>query len=484
LIIVLICGLGTPLAATHIIGGNFEVTHIAGNSYQVKLTIFKDCNPGTAILADMNVFVYDAVTYSQQNSITMKVPEGDTLTLGDRCYTPPSLCVEEYTFLDTISLTGNPNGYIISAQTCCRNYIIDNINNPGNTGMTWTIEVPDPSMINNSPKLGPYPQEGFLCLNVLRTMDLSAKDPDGDSLFYRLVNPYASSPSGNTTPPPYSPVSWKPGYSANNAISGNPSLEINNTTGLLKCNASQLGVYVFAYSVSEYRNGMKIGETRRDMQLQVLPNCNINFKPEFVLPEQTSYSLSATDEICLPVVVVDSNSTDSIYLTSYYTTDSDKLLLEEPSTLKRIGTGEISGQICYRANCVDVGSTDNVQLHLRAHSYNCKLADTARKTITIALDPLPADIESLFPNIFTPNSDGANDYFNLTDPEAIPCIEGMQIRIFNRWGRMVYENYGQSFKWDGTFEAQDVAEGVYFFTVEGTYSDKSFFFKNFLTLMR
>ena len=469
--------------ATHIIGGNFQVTALGGNAFEVKLTIFKDCNPGTASLNSISVFIYDAVSYNQMGQVRIPTPEGDTLQLGDQCYSPPSLCVEEYTFVDTISLAGNSNGYILSAQTCCRNHIIDNIVDPGNTGMTWSIEVADPALQNNSPDLGPYPKEGFLCLNVMRYMDLSADDIDGDSLYYKLVTPYTSPQSGTVTPPPFSPVSWKPGYSTTNAVPGSPALEIDPVSGKLRCNAAQLGVYVFAYSVSEYRDGVKIGETRRDMQLQVLPDCQVNHQPEFILPEQTAFTLSATEEVCFPVLVVDSNLTDSIVLTSYFTTDAEQLQ-NEPSRLSKIGKGEVTGEVCYVASCVDVGAARYVNLHLMAFSYNCEFADTAYRQISVNLNSLPEDTEGLFPNIFTPNGDGVNDYFTITKPETLPCLEAIEIRIFNRWGSQVYHNKGTTFGWDGTFEGADVSEGVYFFTIEGSYSQKSFFFKNFLTLMR
>lgn len=469
--------------ATHIIGGNFQVAALGGNSFEVKLTIFKDCNPGTASLNSINIFIYDAVSYNEMGQVRIPTPEGDTLQLGDKCYSPPSLCVEEYTFVDTISLSDNPNGYILSAQTCCRNHIIDNIVDPGNTGMTWSIEVADPSLQNNSPNLGPYPREGFLCLNVVRYMDLSAKDEDGDSLYYQLVTPFTSPQSGSTSPPPFSPISWKTGYSTSNAIPGNPPLEINPTTGMLRCNASQLGVYVFAYSVSEYRNGVKIGESRRDMQLQVLPDCQINYLPEFVLPEQIEYTLSATEEMCFPVLVTDSNATDSIWLRSSFTTDGDALE-EEPNTLRKSGIGEISGKVCYTASCVDVHTASYVDVQLMAFSFNCQLADTIRKTVSIRLEALPKDTKGLFPNVFTPNGDGVNDYFRITKPETLPCLEDMEIRIFNRWGMMVYHNSGSQFGWDGTYDGADVSEGVYFFTVEGKYAQQSFFYKNFLTLFR
>lgn len=482
LLILLFSILGLSAHATHIIGGNFEISPLGGNQFLVQLTIFRDCSPSTAILGNMDIRVFDAVTYTPLQNFNSQVPAGNELMLGDKCYSPPDLCVEEYTYLDTISLPNNPNGYIISSQICCRNYIIDNIVNPGSTGMTWSIKIPDPALQNSSPSLGAYPSEGFLCLNELRYMDLKATDPDGDSLYYELVTPYTS-PSTGTTPPPYTSVNWKPGYSTLNAIPGNPPLEINPSTGMLRCRASQIGVYVFAYSVSEYRNNVKIGEARRDMQLQVLPNCGTNYKPYFLKPTDSIVTLSATEDMCAPVVVIDSNSTDSIILTSYFTTNA-KELAQAPNYIYKIAKGSTTGEICYTANCADVGNASWIDLHIEAYSYNCAIADTVKKKVRINLEVLPPDTDGLFPNVFTPNGDGINDYFTITRNDVIPCINDMEIRIFNRWGTQVYYHLGKTFSWDGTFEESEVSEGVYFFIISGKYSDKKFTYKNFLTLIR
>jgi len=69
------------------------------------------------------------------------------------------------------------------------------------------------------------------------------------------------------------------------------------------------------------------------------------------------------------------------------------------------------------------------------------------------------------PNIFTPNGDGVNDVF-----KALPNdYSGMfTIRIFNRWGNLVFESNDPDFEWDGTNQTskQPVPEGTYFYVAE------------------
>ncbi len=68
------------------------------------------------------------------------------------------------------------------------------------------------------------------------------------------------------------------------------------------------------------------------------------------------------------------------------------------------------------------------------------------------------------PNTFTPNGDGANDLFTPFLPYRF--IESIDIKIFNRWGGLVYETNDPEINWDGTSiqSGQPLSEGVYYFT--------------------
>lgn len=75
-----------------------------------------------------------------------------------------------------------------------------------------------------------------------------------------------------------------------------------------------------------------------------------------------------------------------------------------------------------------------------------------------------------FPNVFTPNSDGKNDFFQA---DSINSVYQFDFRIFNRWGLIVYETDDPFFQWDGTDQNNNgnCAEGVYFY--EGIVSEYS-----------
>ena len=84
--------------------------------------------------------------------------------------------------------------------------------------------------------------------------------------------------------------------------------------------------------------------------------------------------------------------------------------------------------------------------------------------------------EALFiPNAFSPNGDGYNDLFEI---KGIGRYQNASLKIFNRWGNLVYEasNYGagtgKSGFWDGTANRgfltgnRQVATGTYFYTLD------------------
>ncbi len=66
------------------------------------------------------------------------------------------------------------------------------------------------------------------------------------------------------------------------------------------------------------------------------------------------------------------------------------------------------------------------------------------------------------PNTFTPDGDEFNNHF-----EARMWLEPAEweLRIYNRWGEMVYETFDYQSKWDGTYNNRMVPPGMYTYTL-------------------
>lgn len=70
------------------------------------------------------------------------------------------------------------------------------------------------------------------------------------------------------------------------------------------------------------------------------------------------------------------------------------------------------------------------------------------------------------PNAFTPNGDGQNDFFTPILPYYF--VDHIDIKIYNRWGNLVYQTSDPDISWDGTDfrSGEPVPEGVYHYICE------------------
>jgi gliding motility-associated-like protein len=80
-------------------------------------------------------------------------------------------------------------------------------------------------------------------------------------------------------------------------------------------------------------------------------------------------------------------------------------------------------------------------------------------------------IKTIFiPNAFTPNADHNNDVFNVKlGKDAI----GMNMTIFDRWGKMLFESNRIAEGWDGTYKGKDADMGTYQYVIKVRYRDQS-----------
>ena len=66
------------------------------------------------------------------------------------------------------------------------------------------------------------------------------------------------------------------------------------------------------------------------------------------------------------------------------------------------------------------------------------------------------------PNTFTPNQDGTNDLWIIVNlQEYIKA----NVKVFNRWGNLVYDNYGIYTPWDGKKNGKDLPVATYYYVI-------------------
>ena len=103
-------------------------------------------------------------------------------------------------------------------------------------------------------------------------------------------------------------------------------------------------------------------------------------------------------------------------------------------------------------------------------------------TVTVRVFEFQCGFPLVFvPNAFTPNNDGANDVLYVRGQ----FIETFYLKVYDRWGELVFETRQKSLGWDGTFNGVELDPGVYVYHLDMTCIDgNSSFEKGNITLIR
>ncbi len=280
-------------SATHIVGGELGLKHISGNAYDLNMTLYFDAINGNPEALDEIVTLH---IFRKRDDTFIRSYEVPLVSREFVDYTNPDCGIGDLVtrkIFYTRRVVLNPEtysdseGYYVVWERCCRNNIISNIIDPGGAGQTFYMEFPPlirsgNRFFNSTPELFP-PLSDYACVNQPFYFDFGGTDADGDSLVYYLSVPINGNSSRNDPAPnqpisaPYPKVFWENGYGLNTMINGNPPLNIDKT-GIVRVTPSETGLFVFAVTCDEYRNGIKIGTVVRDFQMLVI-DCKLSTPP-------------------------------------------------------------------------------------------------------------------------------------------------------------------------------------------------------------
>ncbi len=293
--------------ADHLKGGwirySYEGAANGSITYTVSLYQYSDCSEPEKVDPIMYLGIFDALNNAQISVLGIRLSDSSQEiknNFGPCFQNPPTICyiVSEYT--TQITVPANSSGYILTAQRCCRIGGIANVPASNDYGISYTVTIPGGANSNdNSPVFG-FRDTAAICYNSNFSINLGAKDFDGDSLRYSLCSgltggsrnlPVVTSPQA----PPYSTVPYSGVYSG--AFPLGLTASIDPSTGVFSGVApSQIGTYVVAVCVDEYRNGTYIGHTRKEIHLDV-ENCRLggaNLKPSYITCD--GYDFAFADE--------------------------------------------------------------------------------------------------------------------------------------------------------------------------------------------
>ena len=283
--------------ASHIIGGDiyYSLSHYNQDSslvtYDIEFILYRDtAGLDFDLLAEFGVYVKQDDDPWESYQVINNVPLGEVLNisaLDDPCKDEilSQLIIESGVYNFQITLETGPFMYMVAHQRCCRNFSINNILNPGETGAVYDIIITPEAMkrTNNSPVFREYPPI-FVCLGFDFDFDHRAIDQEGDSLVYKLCTPFISGtnpgnpppiccdcvkPDPRTCTPNFDEVIYTNGFTKENPVGGDPQIRINPRTGHISGVPNILGSFVVGVCVDEYREGVLIGSYRRDFEFNV-----------------------------------------------------------------------------------------------------------------------------------------------------------------------------------------------------------------------
>ena len=104
---------------------------------------------------------------------------------------------------------------------------------------------------------------------------------------------------------------------------------------------------------------------------------------------------------------------------------------------------------------------NNKWSNIKGDSFDGKWVDDT--TFIIEVQGIP-DVN----NVFSPNGDGVNDYFEFGEYG----IASITVDIYNRWGQLVFTWETNDDNWDGTgLNGEALPEGVYYYVLKASGED-------------
>lgn len=303
--------------ATHAVGTDLTYTCLGNNQYRFEVQFFRDCDgisaPTTAV-----VNISSASCGFSTNLTLQRV--GPAVEISALCPSQigNSTCnggnlpgIQQYTYQATYTLPQQCSDWRIGFSECCRNNAITNLSNPGNYELYVEARLNNTNgLCDNSPFFTSLPVP-YVCAGDQFFYNHGAVDVDGDSLVYTMINPLDD--AGVNVP-------YASGRSVTNPMATVSGFSFNSQTGQMSATPSGTQQAVVTVRVDEYRNGVLIGSTMRDIQFVVI-NCPANNLPqasgvngsqdyfiEVCAGAQTCFNINTTDADASQTVTISWNN--------------------------------------------------------------------------------------------------------------------------------------------------------------------------------
>lgn len=262
------------------------------NQYNVIVTFYRECGGG-AIAAPTSI------SLSYRSASCGLGPFNVTLNQSAGCRTPDNqpgqgtaantgICgasqnqtscnggalpgAQVYTYCGTITLPGQCPDWVLSYSECCRNSQITNLSNASAADQYVYALLNNTNNICNNAPFFTSPATRTFCSGFPVNYNHGAVDIDGDSLVFSLIQPLDA---GGT------PVPYAAGLSVTNPLNTTSGFTFDPATGQMSFTPNGAQAAVITVLVQEYRNGVLIGSTMRDIQFKIVTT---GCSPNNILP--------------------------------------------------------------------------------------------------------------------------------------------------------------------------------------------------------
>lgn len=315
--------------ASHIYGGELLYKHLQGDTYQINLVLYGDCQG--RIFDSLKVSTPEVTVFRNNNFNTAfqlfentslraevtPVCDKDKDNTSCKSITNTIPGVTRFVYSNTVDLPPATNwriafqGQMSVASQAGRSDNISNIFAGGQGGSLLYLEATlnNQNGPNSSPEYTSIPTP-FYCVNTAQQYNQGAIDPDGDSLRFSLIPALRSSTQNVNYVPPYT------GASPLAVVQG--SFGFNGANGQLNFIPNALQYSLAVNKVEEYKDGILVGSSMREMSFIII-QCNNS--PPYGTVDSTSIQGGLTRDnivnVCantpllkfqIPIIDVDKNN--------------------------------------------------------------------------------------------------------------------------------------------------------------------------------
>jgi len=332
--------------ASHVPGGNITYECVGPNQYAITLTLFEDC--GSAFEGNYDQYItitndcgivgltsatLPNVIYQQEVSQLCPAQIGNS-ECGNG--TLPGVWMHQWTGIVTIP--AGCDNWTFSYTSCCRN-TTNNLTTQDSYYWESTLYNAT-SPCNNSAQIASQPIP-YVCVNQPVNFNMSAYDPDGNTLVYTFIPAMTTGPGTSVT--------YAGGFSS---ISPIPGITIDPATGQINFLPTVTGNYVVAVLIEEFdANGNLVGSVVQDFQFEVITCTNTvpnnptggvtNYTGSGSITSANSIQVCEGDSFCFDLVFTDTDAANTLIVTSNLNT------IFPTATMTLTGTNPVTAHVCY-----------------------------------------------------------------------------------------------------------------------------------------